>query len=235
MSIPATTLQLIALLVFVLPGVVYAAVRGSLRGLGARDRSVGTRVLHAIVVGMMLNAVYLLALGDWPLPLSGNANDVVKEPRTLALLVLVLGVVVPAIVAYALHGTSLWRRPKRTMPKFLSWIRVPRLRSNYEPTPTAWDKVAPDRGGCWIRVRIGDGQWVGGWFGSGSFVSTYPEPRDLFIEDQHYLNENGEIGEAVPGSAGVWLALKEGDVVEWVRGTNESNGNVQREEKHAQN
>lgn len=230
MSIPATTTQLIALLVFVLPGIVYAAVRGSLRGLGTHDRSVGTRVLHAIVVGAVLNAVYLLALGNWPVPLSGTVEDVVRTPRTLALLVLLLGVVVPATVAYFLHGAALWRRPKRTMPKLLRWLRIPQLRRNFEPTPTAWDKYAPNRGGCWMRVRIADGQWVGGWFASNSFVSTYPEPRDVFIEEQHHVDEFGEIGEIVPNSAGVWLALKEGDIVEWIRGTNEDGDDTQEQQ-----
>jgi hypothetical protein len=68
----------------------------------------------------------------------------------------------------------------------------------------------------WVRVRIAPGQWVGGRFADGSYFSTYPESRDLFIEDQYVVKEDGSFGERVPSSSGVWLSIRDDYVVEWL-------------------
>lgn len=48
-------------------------------------------------------------------------------------------------------------------------------------------------------------------------MSTYPEPRDVFIEDQHDVNPDGKIGAQIANSAGVWVPLEPGYIVEWLR------------------
>jgi hypothetical protein len=53
-------------------------------------------------------------------------------------------------------------------------------------------------------------------------VSTYPHARDLFIEQQYNMDKDGSFGRAVPGSSGVWLAITDQHVVEWIRSTDAS-------------
>lgn len=216
MVIPSTAYGLAVLLVLVLPGIVYAAVRTTVRGFGAHDRNVSARILQATLVGALLNGVYLLLLGDWIIDLLRGDERVLEQPRLVALAALSLGVAIPATLAYFIHGRPRWERPDIRLLRSLPWLRWPVICTGFESTPTAWDKVAPQLGGRWIRIRISEGKWVGGWFGDRSYISTYPEPRDIYIEDEHHVDKDGEIGEQVQGSAGVWLALKEGDIVEWV-------------------
>lgn len=42
-----------------------------------------------------------------------------------------------------------------------------------------------------MRVRLAENVWVGGWFGQNSFLSGWPEPRDIFIESQWKIDETG--------------------------------------------
>lgn len=209
--IPSTALGLLVLLVLVIPGTVYAAVRTAVGGRGPHDREIGTRILRAIIASALLDAVYLSIFGNWLLELY-RPDDLTQHARLAGATGLTLGIVMPALLAYVIHGRP--RVARGNLPKF-PWIPWPKSTTGYETTPTAWD-WAVRGGGKWIRIRVTPGQWVGGWFGSQSFVSTYPEPRDIFIEDQHHVDPGGVIGEAVEGSAGVWLAIEDGYVIEWV-------------------
>jgi hypothetical protein len=112
------------------------------------------------------------------------------------------------------HGALHWRRLRSA--GLGRWVPVARRGTGYRGTPTAWDHAAPSRGGRFVRIRIGPGRWVGGWFGNDSYVSTYPEPPDIFLESQWAVDTEGQIGERVAKTAGVWLRLRDGDIVEWV-------------------
>lgn len=215
MVVPTTRYALGVWLILVLPGVVYAAVRIAVQGFRAHDREIGARLLQAVFVGALLDAVYLLILGDHVVDLlDGRKGDPFDRPRVAALAVLILGFAVPATVAYLVHGRPMW---KRLGVRGLGWVRVPIVATGYEPTPTAWDKAAPSLGGHWVRIRVADGQWVGGWFGNKSYISTYPEPRDIYVEDQHHVDDAGVIGEPVHGSAGFWMAITDEHIVEWIK------------------
>jgi hypothetical protein len=87
----------------------------------------------------------------------------------LALLLLVVIPSVLAILAQIRFRRSRW--PFRLAPV-------------YHPTPTAWDRAAPERGYCFVRIWTDDGHWVGGWVGPQGFLSTYPEPREIFIDQE---------------------------------------------------
>jgi hypothetical protein len=216
MFVPTTAYGVIVLVLLVLPGIVYAAARTAVQGFRWQDRDVASRVLQALLVSALLDAVYLLILGDTAIRLVTLTKDglVSTNPRLAAGLGLLLLGVIPSLVAYVIHGRTSFQRLNAPG---LRWVRVPRPMYRYSPVPTAWDSAAPSLGGTWVRIRIGEGKWVGGWYANGSYVSTYPESRDIYIEDQHHVDEHGRFGKKVEGSAGVWLALRDGDVVEWVQ------------------
>jgi hypothetical protein len=212
--IPTTQYSLGVFLVLVLPGIVYAAVRTGAAGMRAPDRDVSARVLQALLVSVLLDVLYLLILGDWVLDLFDRSDKQgLGHPRQAALTLLVLGIAVPAAVAYAAHGQLTSVPVASWLP---AWVRRPQRSSPHRSIPTAWDFAAPSRGGRWVRIRMAEGKWVGGWIGNDSYVSTYPEPRDIFIEDQHDISAAGVIGAQIKDTAGVWVALREGDLVEWL-------------------
>jgi len=172
------------------------------------------------MVSVIFDAAYLIALGFlYPrIDLSRFSSDpslfLPREPYVLGVVVLGLGFAVPAIVGLALHYRFDWRPVDR--PWAPRWLKKPVRRGGYRNFPTAWDRAAPGLGGTFVRVRLADGKWIGGWYSSSSFVSTYPHSRDLYIQQQYNMSKNGRFKSAVEGSSGVWLAIGDADVVEWV-------------------
>ncbi len=214
MNVPTNAFGVLALVVLVLPGIVWVSVRTAVRGRRANDADVAGRVLQALVISVALDAAYLLALGRTAVDrLITAADPGAPGVRTTPAAVLVLGVGVPALLAYLVHGEPAWKPVHRRAP---NWLKLPRRTTTQQSTPNAWDRAAPNLGGRWIRIRLADGKWIAGWYGNGSYLSTYPEPHDIYVSDQHEVDATGIIGAQIPDTAGFWVALKDGDVVEWI-------------------
>lgn len=174
MLIPGTAGQILAIVLLILPGFVFTAVRSRLRGPTPSDGDIGTRVLTSIAFGLILDAVYVLCLGrfltDRLVGSPARRDELSAHPRTTVLTAIGLLVVVPIVLAWL----DEWRS------------RTGRLRykGGYNQTPTAWDFAGPTRGGVFVRIRQPSGAWAGGWVGDQSYLSTWPEARDLFVETQ---------------------------------------------------
>lgn len=219
--IPATSNQLLILVAVILPGIVFGTVLQRLRGPTPEDRDVGTRVLRAAAVGVGLDIVYVLAAGSTLTHLLRSEPAVatrsaafVLHPREAALWALVLVGVIPAILALLVHAQAVFR----DVPAGLTPGQRLRRATNttYRTTPTAWDYIARKRGGCFVRVRLKDGEYIGGWVGRDTYVSGYPEPRDLFIDSQWALDPQGRFLHKIEGTLGFYVAIGEGVLVEWL-------------------
>jgi hypothetical protein len=77
--------------------------------------------------------------------------------------------------------------------------------------------VFKDLNPCFVRVLTTDGLWLGGWFGEASYVSTFPEPREMFIEVAHEIDSAGRIGRPQEESAGMYLRCDDIRAVEMSR------------------
>ncbi|MFF7178304.1 DUF6338 family protein [Streptomyces sp. NPDC008121] len=200
--VPGTVQQLTILLILVLPGVFYQAVREHLRGAVAAEQEPQNRLVRAIAAGALLDAVYALVAGPWLVRVlagegAGPVAGVLRQPRAAGFAALVLVVLVPAGVAWA---ESAWDRRRR--------------KARYEPTPTAWDALFRDRGSCFVRARLKNGLWVGGWLGTRSAVSAYPQQGDVYLQAQYRMGPDGAFLGRVPGTAGVYLRAADIDVLE---------------------
>lgn len=221
MLVPTDIASALLIVVLVIPGFVYGMVRSTFRGpSGSQDTLLSSRIASAVIMSVIFDALYLIALGvlDPRVDLSRLNGDpgalLPREPYILGVVVLVLGFAVPALVSFVIHYRFDWRPVQvRWVPQ---WVHRPVRRGGYRNFPTAWDRAAPGLGGTFVRVRLADGKWIGGWYSSSSFVSTYPHARDLYIEQQHRMKSDGSFGDAVEGSSGVWLAIGDEDVVEWI-------------------
>ncbi|MCQ4080930.1 DUF6338 family protein [Streptomyces sp. RB6PN25] len=190
------------LLVLVLPGVFYQAVRERLSGVLAAEQEPQNRLVRAIAAGALLDAVYAVAAGPWLVQLVAGSGDgpvagVLRHPRQAGFAGLLLVVVVPSAVAWA-----------------EAWWLGRRARARYEPTPTAWDALFHERGSCFVRMRLKSGLWVGGWLGSRSAVSAYPQPGDLYLQAQYRMAPDGSFVGRVPGTAGVYVRAADIEVLE---------------------
>jgi hypothetical protein len=219
--IPATSNQLLILVAVILPGIVFGTVLQRLRGPTPEDRDVGTRVLRAAAVGVSLDLVYVLvggsAITKWFQPESlGETSPprFVAHPREAALWALLLIGFIPAALALLVHAQAVLRDAPAGSTLRRRLQRV--ARTTYRTTPTAWDYIARKRGGCFVRVRLSDGEYIGGWVNGDSYVSGYPEARDLFISSQWAVDPQGRFLHKIPGTLGFYLAIGDGVLVEWL-------------------
>ncbi|MEU3764941.1 DUF6338 family protein [Amycolatopsis keratiniphila] len=195
---PSTVIQIALLIVFVLPGIVYQFLRERWRGPVPGEREVGERVLRAVTASVVLDVVYAIALGPQLIRLYGtNGDGLAKNARLAGAAALVLLFVIPAAAA-----------------ALTSWLRRRRLRSRYRTTPTAWDHAFRDRKPSFVRVRLSDGTWVGGWYGTQSFASSYPNPRELYLQSAWRMRTDGGFVERVDHTDGLYLRADSVEVLE---------------------
>jgi len=204
----------LAVVLLVLPGFVFATVRRRLQGPTPADGDFAYRLLTAIVVGAVLDATYVLVGGRHLTSVLADRGSWQQHPRQAVLLGLALLVVVPALLAFLDDR----RRHGRFDIPLMGGKRL-RLQytGQYDPTPTAWDYIAEPRAGTFVRVQQEGGSWVGGWFGTESFLSVWPEPRDLFIESQWRIGSDGAFVEKLEGTRGVYVSCSGNVIVEWIK------------------
>ncbi|UQS25191.1 DUF6338 family protein [Amycolatopsis thermalba] len=204
MQAPSTVVQLALLVLLVLPGITYQFVRERRRGPVPGERDLGERVLRAIVASIALDAAYAIVAGPALVRLArgtgpGDWTGFTEQPRLVGAVAVLLFLVVPALAAGAV---SLVERRRRG--------------SRYLRTPTAWDHAFRDREPCFVRVRLKDGNWAGGWYGHRSYASSYPHPPELYLESARVMGPDGSFGARVHGTAGLRLRAEDFDVLEFV-------------------
>ena len=214
MLIPTSVFQLAAVLLLAVPGIVYTAARRRLVGPTPEDQAFSVRLTRAIAVSVILDLTYVLVLSPWLVQLQDRRwtaeeilNGIAARPRLAAVVALLLLVIVPT--AIAVLGQLRPRKP-------FQLLRPLTLAPIYHPTPSAWDRAAPDRGNAFVRIFTEDERWVGGWLGPGAYVSTYPQPRDIFIDVEWKMSSTGDFLEPVPGSLGVFVPLTGKERVAWI-------------------
>lgn len=202
---PSTVMQLVLLVLLVLPGITYQFLRERWRGPVPGERDFGERILRAIVASIALDVVYVIVAGPALVKLArGDGakgwNGFAQHPRLVGLVAALLFLVIPAVAAAV-----------------VSWFARRRLKSTFRPIPTAWDHAFRDREPCFVRVRLKDGNWAGGWYGNRSYASSYPHPADLYLESARVMSPDGEFGGRVSGTDGLRLRAEDFDVLEFVK------------------
>ncbi|WP_143340406.1 DUF6338 family protein [Demequina sp. NBRC 110057] len=216
MGLPTSSLAIAVFVVVALPGFIQAGVRRWARGETASDRELGLSIARGAAFAVALTAVYLMIWGERLVAgiSAGDDADALKitDPRHVGTTVLVLYLMVPVALSVLLQ----WQHVRWEKSETVGWFRAPRSKYGYTLTPTAWDHAVRDVQPAWIRVRRANGEWVGGWFTKGSQASTYPEPRSLYIAQQFEIDQDGQLGDAVP-STGVYITINDDDLVFWGR------------------
>jgi hypothetical protein len=213
MEIPSSFSQVLVFVLLVVPGIAYIAARDLVLGTRASSISVPARILEALFISVIFDVAYLVILGGFfPGVSAHNFRWVADNLQWAALIALGVFLVIPALIAFVGFG-------KPTVVPSRRWPRLkrPSFSTNFVNIPTAWDRVASRfETAQFVRVRLEDGKWIGGWFATDSFVSTYPEPRDMFIESEWVMSRSGAFIRPVPDRTGVWLAITESRIVEWI-------------------
>lgn len=209
---PQDSVQLLIIVAAVVPGFVYQISLRRVRGPGPDEQSVSIRVLRSIATSVVFFCLYIVALGFPPYGLAVGPDGLPTSWRWVAFWIFVLVLAVPWLgarfVFYAL--TSSWFvLISSTVVKKLG------LRNQWDPTPSAWDFAFAERGEGWIRVQSSDGAWMGGWFGSSSFASSFPDPREIFLEVGYAMNSDGSFTEDVSAPDGLYIRCDDIEGVRW--------------------
>lgn len=221
MSIPSSVTQLLVLLVLIVPGFVYQAVRIQLRGRTVSDTELSTRIMHAIVASSIFALAYIAVLGPRLTEVGRLEEAVRSDPRWSAVLGFVAAFAVPTAAAVIV----VWLRSNVRLAKALEWAR-PSSWVRIDPRPSAWDVAfggaLPPR---FVRVQMRDGTWFAGWLGESSYASAWPDPRTLYVEVSFQVDANGTIGLPVVGSAGAVIDCTDAVLIELLESA-DSGGNA---------
>ena len=81
----------------------------------------------------------------------------------------------------------------------------------HHPIGRSWDYVFQKQKKYWIIIHLKDDrETIGGYYGSGSFASSAPEPQDIFLEEAWKMKTTGGFDRIKTRSKGV---LVKADVI----------------------
>jgi hypothetical protein len=198
---PTTVTQVALLLGLVLPGAVFQIVSETQLGPARHHVTWSERILRAILASLVFDSFYVIVAGPALVTTLKRWDHVLLHfPREAAAAFAVLVILFPGGIALALA----WRRNR-------GWA------GKYSDTPTAWDHMFRTESNVFVRARLKDGRWAGGWFGVRSFASTFPEPESIFLERAYAMSDDGAFVAVQPGSAGLHLLRADVDFIELVQ------------------
>jgi Family of unknown function (DUF6338) len=180
------------ILLFIVPGLVALFVRSKF--ITGRSPSTTENILSFIVISLVYYSLTIFFIEQ---ALS------VREPwiaRASVWIGLIL--VGPAVFGFAL---GVWAQKE-----WGNWLADKFNLSIVHVIPTAWDwrfsKIP--RGGMFIMVTLASGERVAGFFGNNSFASSDAAERDLYIEEEYTITDQGT-WEARSERVGVLIPAKE--------------------------
>lgn len=199
---PQDAIQLLIVVAAVVPGFVYQISRRRIRGPGPDEQSTTIRVLRSTATSVVFLCVYIVAFGYPPLGLTLGTDGLPTSWRGVAFWILILALALPwaaARIGYYIVTSGPYIRASATVAERL------KLRNQWDPTPSAWDFAFTDRAEGWVRVQSSDGVWMGGWYGSASFASSFPDPREIFLEVGYAMSRDGEFTGEISAPNGIYI------------------------------
>lgn len=126
-------------------------------------------------------------------------ESLLNNQLPIAIWTLMACIVIPAIAGAAWGQILIWPRLGKQLDKIgLGYV---------DRTPTAWDYVAQENSGLWVRVHLKDEKGIiAGQYGPASFGSLDPKRPDIYLQEAWLTNADGNIEKRVANSRGVWIA-----------------------------
>jgi hypothetical protein len=182
--------QLPWLLVLVLPGFISIRVFELL--VPTRRTSTGREALEALSYGA-------INFGIWAVPVLYWLPWLQVRPLRFTLVAIALLIVSPAALALGARALLVW-------PFVRKWV--------VHPVPTAWDHFFGLRRAAWLRIHLKNGRFIGGWYGPGSFASSDPEWRDLYVEQAWELDSLGGFKQKISDTMGFLVRMEDCELIE---------------------
>ena len=189
--------QLPWLLVLILPGFISIRVFELL--VPARRTSTGREALEALSYGA-------INFGIWAVPVLYWLPWLQVRPLRFTLVAIALLIVSPAALALGARALLVW-------PFVRKWV--------VHPVPTAWDHFFGQRRAAWMRIHLKNGRFIGGWYGPGSFASSDPEWRDLYVVQAWELDARGGFKQKISDTMGFLVRMEDCELIELLSSSEE--------------
>lgn len=82
------------------------------------------------------------------------------------------------------------------------------------PYPSAWDYYFDEREPAFVLVHLKTGKLVGGYFGTRSYATSFPNQGDLYLEAVYETSDDGTFGEPIEDTDGMIITKEEYHYVE---------------------
>jgi hypothetical protein len=210
--------QAVTLLLAIVPGFIYQGTLSRLRGPTPDDREMGVRILRALAGSGFAALAYVLMLGPALTKSVTRPVDALEHPRAVAVVMILLVFVGPISAAFIVHFIKTWR--------LYPDLGVKDRLTLYIPTPTAWDFASDHTRAGFVRILTKEGGWIGGYAGGGSFLSGYPEAREVFMEEAWMLDDDGVFLAPLSGTTGVWVRCDDVQLVQFLTGEEPDEGDT---------
>jgi hypothetical protein len=69
--------------------------------------------------------------------------------------------------------------------------------------PKSWDYFFGKRERCFMLIHLNSNRIIGGLYGFDSFVSSYPEKEDVYLQEVWKVDDEGKFMERIPGTRGL--------------------------------
>ena len=101
-----------------------------------------------------------------------------------------------------------------------AWLRQTEFLSKLgfiHPIPKSWDYFFGQRRPCLVQITLKTGGMIGGYFGTKSFASSFPNDEDIYLETVCRIDpESGQTQGFVPDSGGMLIRRDDCDVIEFL-------------------
>jgi hypothetical protein len=179
-------------LLFVVPGLVALSVRS--RFITGRTPSAQENILNFVVLSLVYYSLTIFFI---------ESAFSIKNPWIVRAGVwIILLLVGPAIFGFFLGAAA--------QKEWFTWLADRLNLTIVHVIPAAWDWrfSSVPRGGMFVMVTLNSGERVAGFFGNNSFASSDTGERDLYIEEEYTVTDEGD-WEPRTEKVGVLISAKE--------------------------
>lgn len=190
---PTSIDAVIVILLFLIPGFI---ARGVFSSIYPVPQPSDMRLVLTAIAWSCVN----YGLWAWLLILAWSRGWN-KHAAVVAALVLFVSPVGCTLIAGKMMRTAAYRKLRERLG-----IR--------HPIPKAWDYFFSGGKPCWVVATLKSGKVVGGFYGSQSFVSSYPENEDLYLELLSNMTPEGRLNGITPLTLGGIIRMEDVQLLE---------------------
>jgi Family of unknown function (DUF6338) len=85
------------------------------------------------------------------------------------------------------------------------------------PSPKAWDYFFGKGAACWVVITLKSGRVIGGYYGTESFASSFPNEEDLYLELLCDMTPDGRLNGIAPLTLGAIIRMEEVELLEFFK------------------